>query len=409
MAENNEQDESKPLFNKHEAQRIQDIPKEKALKAKYLDEINNNEIVNKYLQPFNGASAKWFKEDYAELKANYDQDQEWYFKKKEQIDLLFIDKAKEMIWCIQQKKLFDHQCLWRAGNIELPEILISRDYDYWSENIKQCTFIDPIEEDEVELLQKFIIQPSYEEGFLDYSEWQDYDTYKKEHLGDPESLCMPEWYHFYNMRRGTEALLLLPDVKKTIEKEYTNAGINSYSKEEKDKLFTDAFEDEPLDPAMEADEDDPLPYRFNSTNYVRDDRPHLYSSFENYEKFINLFEDNMMKEMHEVKKNLRIKTELSKWDIIELDDSLKNLRYAGKNYPMQPYHCWRQAIHKLWQQYNAQRIHDALPLVFEEYQLRLKMGIAPHLTNREKDSIQKEKKHAELYRNFYRTGKKIIE
>ena len=56
------------------------------------------------------------------------------------------ERAEKGLWEIQQKKLFIKQCLWRAEKIELPDIKISYDFQYWEQNIKNCPFLEPVTE-----------------------------------------------------------------------------------------------------------------------------------------------------------------------------------------------------------------------------------------------------------------------
>jgi len=401
--------EEKPQFDENRNKRIEELEKERILEAKFLAEIEKDAVINAYLNQFTDYSAKSFKEALAKLKTEFELYSNNYYKNKEKRDLYFVNQAKELIWVIQQKKLFDTQCLWRAGKLEIPEVLICRDFDYWSENIKNCPFIDPITQQEVELLQQFIQSPDYEEGFLEWNDWQNYDTFKEEYLGDGNLLSMPEWYYFYNIQRGTEALLLLPDTKNELEEEYIDIGIESLTPEERDKLFDNAYDDDEIDTTMEATEDDPLPERKKHSNEEYDSRPYLFYGDEEIDKFIAQFENAEMKEIHQIKNNLYTKKDIDVWDLIELKDTMHFLKYAGENYPMQPYYCWRKGIIKLYNQFKNDKISEALPMVFEEYEMRINMGIKQHLTNKELDSINKKNKKTELYRHFYRLGKQIVE
>ena len=371
--------------------------------------MNNKPEIQEYLQQFRADTINKFKEDIAELKAKYDIESAETFKDKEYVELYFINQAKRLIWCIQQKKLFDTQCRWRAGNIEIPEVLIIEDFKYWSRNIKNCTFIEPISEEDVLLLQQYLSSANYEEELIGVFDWQNYDDWKEEHMGDPDGLSSPEWYHFYNMYRGTEALLIQPDIKKGYEEKCINEGMNSFEKEEKMKLIVEAVTADPVDETMEVDEDDPLPVRTDYSKQVHDNRPYLFSGWKEIGEFVEMFEDNEMKELHEAKRTIHKETKLTGWDMLPFNDAVYNLRYAGEKYPMKPYHCWRKGTIKLGREFKNQKMCEALPLVYEEYKMRIDMGIAPHLTNKETDDLKQLNKRIELYREFYRKGKKILE
>ena len=62
------------------------------------------------------------------------------------------ERLKEIL----QKKLFDMQCLWRAEKIIIPEINVSSDFRYWEANIFNCPFIEPVTENEIEIILKHL-------------------------------------------------------------------------------------------------------------------------------------------------------------------------------------------------------------------------------------------------------------
>ncbi len=404
-----EDEESNKKFNKAADKYADELEERRRLKAIYLEEMNKKPEIQEYLQQFRADTVVSFKEYFAELKAQYDLGAEVTFKDKEYVELYFINEAKELIWCIQQKKLFDAQCRWRAGNIEIPEVLITEDFEYWSDNIKNCTFIDPISEEDVRLLQQYLSSANFEEELIGVFDWQNYDDWKEEHLGDPDSISSPEWYHFYNMYRGTESLLIQPDIKSEYEEECIDAGMNSLEHEERMNLIVESITADPVDETMEVDEDDPLPVRTDRSKLVYDNRPYLFCGMDEISEFVALFEDQEMKELHEAKRTLHRTTELTGWDIMPFNDAVYDLRYAGDNYPMKPYYSWRLGTIKLGQEFKNQKMCEALPLVYEEYKMRIDMGIAPHMTNKEIDDLKQMNKRIQLDRDFYIKGRKILE
>ena len=402
-------DESKTQYSEAADNHAKNLEEIKRLKTIYLSEINSKPEIQEYLQQFRDDSIESFKNELAELQAKYDLYSAEAFKDKENVELYFINEAKELIWCIQQKKLFDTQCRWRAGNIEIPEIVIIEDFEYWSDNIKNCNFIDPISEEDVHLLQQYLSSANYEEELIGVFEWQEYDDWKEEHMGDPDGLSSPEWYHFYNMYRGTESLLIQPDIKKEYEEKCIDAGMFSLDREVRRKLIVAAITEDPVDETMEVTEDDPLPVRKDYSHLVSDSRPYLFFGREEIDEFVALFEDNEMKELHEAKRTINKTTELTGWEMMPFNAAVYNLRYAGDDYPMKPFYKWREGVIKLGQEFKNLKICEVLPLVFEEYKMRIDMGIAPYLTNAEIDGLKQKKKRVELYREFYRNGKKILE
>lgn len=58
-----------------------------------------------------------------------------YRESKERRETEDIDLAMEQIEMIQQKKLFDLQCLWRAGMIDIPQIRSVCEFQMWEYGI----------------------------------------------------------------------------------------------------------------------------------------------------------------------------------------------------------------------------------------------------------------------------------
>ena len=138
-----------------------------------------------------------------------------YRKRHEEEQLKFYNAEEEALWEIQQKKLFNYQCLWRAERVVTEHVETEMDFNYWSRNIKNCAFIKPISDEEFNMYKDYYETKEvddFDETFK-YIDWQDYHTYKEEAKGDEETISYPEWYEYYDMREGTNALMLLPDIR----------------------------------------------------------------------------------------------------------------------------------------------------------------------------------------------------
>ncbi len=176
---------------------------------------------------------------YAWQKARWlvDRDQtEWCLDYNSSKDLL---NAQTCLGNIQQKKLFDKQCQWRAETFKHPAIETTSDFYYWEKNILNCPFIDPITEEDVALYTEFL-QQYLGEDLTFMGHWQDYNSYnssiatvaklvKKQKDEDEdendekedEDSLMPPWYIFVNEHRGDGHYLLLLDVRQEKEWQYT--------------------------------------------------------------------------------------------------------------------------------------------------------------------------------------------
>src|SRR5687767_8395140 len=122
--------------------------KNRALKwqQQYLQfkaELMTNEIMLKFLEDAYPTSRESFISDYAHKTVQW---LEWGPKNAqwlEREDLSWVNDATGRLKEIQQKKLFDMQCLWRAEKISIPAIEVSTDFDYWEEDIFNCPFLEP--------------------------------------------------------------------------------------------------------------------------------------------------------------------------------------------------------------------------------------------------------------------------
>jgi tetratricopeptide (TPR) repeat protein len=187
----------------------------------FIEELNSNPSIVEYLnKKYVPASARKFKRHYAEHKARIIQGGEYYSNIKADNAIGNAYNAKEAFELILQKKLFNKQILWRAGNINVPEIEFSGDFDVWRERLVSCPFLDLVTIEELELLKRFMMEDFYsgEPKYWLHS-WQDYTNFMEEDE-DGEKVYMPEWYNYYDSNLGTGALLSLPDVRGPKEKFY---------------------------------------------------------------------------------------------------------------------------------------------------------------------------------------------
>ena len=140
----------------------------------------------------------------------------------------FNEMAMTCLEAIQIKKMFNLECQWRAGQIEVPLNYISSDFHYWYQDIMECPFLTPIEWEDVELIQAYL---KTEEANLEELNELKYDaphhelivkSYRNE--GNPEHDWVPNWFEYYDTYRGTASLMALPDIRYQAEKPYRQAG-----------------------------------------------------------------------------------------------------------------------------------------------------------------------------------------
>ncbi len=159
--------------------------------------------------------------------------------------LEYREAAAQHLWEIQQKKLFDLQCQWRAEQVTLPGLRHAHEFEQWGEYLEYCPWLPPITADEVAIYEAYLRSGRYEPE-RNWA-WQAYDDYRRaagllpdesadeDEEGDEEATssrrALPAWYVFHNEYTGAGALLALPDVRGAKERRYLD--LTNADKEEK--------------------------------------------------------------------------------------------------------------------------------------------------------------------------------
>jgi hypothetical protein len=171
--------------------------------------------------------------------------------------IYFTEKA---LFEILQKKLFDLQCLWRAKQIDIPEIQTTYDFTYWELNIRDAHFIPRITEDEVKIYMDYLQTSEYRVNWK-CLDWQDYIHIKDDYHNNDKRSNIPPWYHYHNYATQNSSLLLLPDLRGQEEEAY----LAKYDKYRRETLAQ------------------------NPAANLPDNRPRLDPTFENIKKFMEEF------------------------------------------------------------------------------------------------------------------------
>jgi hypothetical protein len=349
------------------------LPEEANIKTKFFEELEqifykeliHSEKAIEYFKNYSSFSIEGFMKSYASKKAHLVQCYEFYqqtYLEKETTDLGYQKKAEDLLMSILQKKLFNMQLLWRAGKLDIDGIQLCYDFQFWEKYIASCPFIDPITDSEVEMIKDFLMLSSEEDQFEHYNgvSWQDYDgnMIRDEHgvLQD-----MPEWYDFYDMRMGTDTLLLLPNHKGAREEFYMGL-----TREENRKN----------NPPKNEFKVDPKPIIIGYGRDITD----FAQYFESDKYFIELFKYySFYQEMENRNPNGE--------DIREALDILFN---ADRPIHFLPHLNWDQAIMEASRRYSNTRTIETIDFVFEQYNLMKDLGIS-HYENTEKIKEEYEK------------------
>ncbi|MCB2408209.1 hypothetical protein [Hymenobacter lucidus] len=158
------------------------------------------------------------------------------------------EAAAHDLWEIQQKKLFDLQCRWRAEQITLPGVRHTEEFRQWEKYIDHCPWLPPVTADEVALYESYLRSDHYVPNHN--CAWQNYRQFRRTAEGGDHATAdeedgddgyeaatkqayraLPAWYQYHNEATGENLLLTLPDVRG--EKEAYYIGLTEADKEAK--------------------------------------------------------------------------------------------------------------------------------------------------------------------------------
>lgn len=308
-------------------------------------ELRTHPRYKEFFNKYHPRSVELFINQYKLQKASLIEFGEMYSRMEEQRTLKYAEIAYNKLWEIQQKKLFNLQCQWRAEQIQLPGIEISYDFMHWEKKITECSLISQISENEYDLYREFILSGGFEIESLYDSHWQDYDVYKQEHTDASEGSTKPEWYEFYDNRMGTGALMSLPDIRGEKELFYIKLQRN-HERENNPEKFV---------PKEDPDKRPSLKYYDNKV----------------VEEFVEKFEDARINQYHRaVKENKKINIHYDD----ELNEAIETLNEAG-NIDLDYAGNWRESILTTAKNYRIKCIYDTFESAYNNYLKRLQMGI----------------------------------
>jgi len=352
---NNEQD--LPSFQKDN---IEKMKREEERRKQWRKEMQENVAMQKYFEQFTDDSIKSFIDHYFTYKNMWLEYGAMYSKMMEDHSIQWVNKANEYLEYIQQKKLFDAQCLWRAEKIELPNVQVTFDFKIWEHNILNCPFIEPISPDEIDLMQQFLNQQNAdtELGFLE--SWQDYEEIKEAYNTDNSNRNFPDWYDFYNGRRGTGVYMLLPDIRG-----------------EKEEFYLDLWR------ATKKEEWAAQQQQIKANQVLQ-------------KKYLNYYEEGLMEWFVTTFENKEIKHfyKAFEWsnkndeDKELLEDDLNLLFSADEYVPIESNMNWKEAIKMAAKKYRLKKTIDALHEAYEQYLMNIQMGIGFANENRLFDTFE---------------------
>ncbi len=344
MEENPNEDQFLDKYTKERVEKgITDLLEEKELKIQWYKELAENESAQNFFKRYQPHSIESFIDGYITYRFFAHRYADMYSQKAEEKRSRWINKAHEHLKYIQQKKLFDLQCLWRAEQIQLEGIEICYDFEIWSENILNCPFLEPINKDDIKQYQSFLLQ-NEEYYEFDFYGSQDYDEIKAEYLeSDDHDGAMPEWYEYHNLVTGNSSKLLLPDLRGEKEEFYRSFTFKKNSEE--------ALKAEPK---------------------VIDMRPSLnWHDKQDADFFIKTFHDRDTQIKFD---NYNDDSRSGRNQDIEIDSLIYDMIEQEETIPIEAHYDFVEALKKAYVKFKNNKIAEHLPLAHEQYLFNKKMG-----------------------------------
>ncbi len=278
--------------------------------------------------------------------------QNWLAFGKSQVELeqykltQAMTEADEVIYSIQQKKLFDLQCLWRAEKEDIEGVRFSGDFARLEMEIATLDIITPISEEDIQVVKDYLLDYPWSKNKQVYNGWQDYGLFIDEHE-ESKQFGFPNFYAYVAERtRSPKLWRLLPDIRGKKESRYFVAALKArYEKSPKEKQAV--AELEPVDA-----------------------RPMLYVHSPMEAEFAKLFDTYATNECRK-----GFYTKRGDKDF-ELEAALETLKYAGEQVKVEEGIYWLDAIKQAAFRYEREQLVAAIDGAYENYLFRRKMGIS---------------------------------
>jgi hypothetical protein len=347
-------DNKENLLPAHLKQEVDEAQKEAIARMEIEYELRNETKYKEFFSGYHPDDVEEFIKAYSGRKITWINWGKFYYEHNEDHQLRFYNQAQSCLWQIQQKKLFNLHCQWRAEKIKIPGIVTTIDFRYWENNIKQCLFIPPITQWEFELYLEYLQSEEVEidpaESDFEF-EWQDYLRFSEDYnsVKDDTELIIPLWYQFYDNRMGTDSLMTLPDIRGDKESKYLKAYYEHINK------------------AMPDEKSDILKAEKKDTDYLS-----VYNQGI-IEKFVRTYEDReILKYFISYEKShkpMEFADELA-------EIAFKELRELSEEISIKSSPDWREALIDAWENYRRKQILKLLPLVYEDYLQKQELGIS---------------------------------
>ena len=332
-----------------------------AADAELAADLLRNPRYDGFFAPFRQSVREQFVRNYVYQRPRWVEEGDFYAGHLARTGRQFEAEAYERLWDIQQKKLFDLQCQWRAELVEVPGVRFSGDFVTLSAHIENSTAVPPITPGELDIYLAWVAQADYGQHLYDSLckrfSWQDYDDIKmclnEDDEEPPIRIIMdgpPEWYDFHNQRTGSGCFLRLPNLRGAKEMRYGLANRDA---------------NEVRVAALHAHTPPPPP----------DPRPMILGLEADHAlqtSFVQAFEP---KELRRQREAYQAAHPEKSWEDEDVESALDFLRGQDEPVPVPASHDWRTAVRQAMYNFRQAKLLHLLPQVYEAYCQRRAMGI----------------------------------
>ncbi|CAD7811431.1 hypothetical protein CHRY9390_02355 [Chryseobacterium aquaeductus] len=357
-------------------------PDYEALQKHWEEEVKSNPKTQAFLEPYKQSDWASLYKQYAFSKMLASKHATYYRMHNERQRNQWINAAQEHLCIIQQKKLFDAQCKWRAGLETYEGVDICYDFHVLEHDVMNCHFLEQPSSFDIDLYCEYLTKDNNLELECDgFNEWQNYEELKEAYATNEKNINFPSWYEFHNSRTGNGILLTLPDVRGKLERWYIDLGIKDKQKNQPPAP--------PYIPPPDADK----PYLNYYDKHVHLD---LAKQIENKE-MVNIFKEYVEATEHRsIWENERAEEDFNY--LSEIKDELV---------PIEAHQDYRVALYLACQKYRCKKIAEHLPLALELYQTNQqlkKMGIDSY---EEKEDYQFNLRIRKMYADNILLGRRV--
>ena len=115
----------------HLKQEVDEAQKEAIARMEIEYDLRNETKYKEFFSGYHPDDVEEFIKAYSGRKITWINWGKFYYEHNEDHQLRFYNQAQQCLWQIQQKKLFNLQCQWRAEKIKIPGIVTTIDFRYW--------------------------------------------------------------------------------------------------------------------------------------------------------------------------------------------------------------------------------------------------------------------------------------